>query len=196
MSPRSKESNKKPTVVENTADAGAATVAAHREPGTEAQRSLSLAEQRALLLLPVHDADTIKSYVKPHEGFARVAPLSLKRLSSYPDIASALRLDLPGLSAELLRSSELGEQEDIAYRLYRRALENRLSIESEVFRALLKLNRFLQSSEDEELQRDFADLAEWVAARTESARRRPPASPEEHPDPATEPAEPAEPKPE
>lgn len=195
MSPRSKKSDKKPTFVNNPADSAAPAVAEHREPGSAAQRSLSVAEQRALLALPVHDADMIKSYVKPHEGFARVAPLTLKRLGSYPDVASALRLELPELLAELARSSELGEQEDVAYRLYRRALENRLSIENEVFRALLKLNRFLQSSEDEELQRDFADLAEWVAARTESSRRRPPAGPEEGPDPATDEAAPAEPGP-
>ena len=77
--------------------------------------------------------------------------------------------------------------------MYRRALENRLSIENEVFRSLLQLNRFLQSSADEELQRDFTDLAEWVAARTEGSRMLPPAGPEEGPDPA---AEPTEPKPE
>ena len=173
MSARSNVRNRNSAVAKSNHEASRPAVAEHGAtalPGS--RRGLSAEEQGLLLGLPVHDADTMRSYVKPHEGFERVAPLTLKRLASYPNIASALRIDLADFESQLQRVGELAEQEDIAYRLHRRAMENRLSLESELFRGLLKLNRFLQSSDDEELQRDFADLSEWVASRTEGARRR------------------------
>ena len=136
-----------------------------------ARRGLSEEEQQRLLLLPVYDAEAIKSFSKPHEGFERVGPLSMNRLRSYPDIASALRIDIPVYEADGARARELAEQDDIAFRLHRRALENRMCVESEMYRSLLRLNRFVQSSGDGELQRDFKELADWIAARSESGRR-------------------------
>lgn len=147
--------------------------AEHAAPVTEgARRALSADEQQRLLGLPVHDAEAIKSYSKPHEGFERVGPLAMDRLRSYPIIASALRIDIPGYEADGARARELAQQEDIAFRLHRRALENRLCIESEMYKALLRLNRFVQSSGDGELQRDFKELSDWIAARTAGGRRR------------------------
>ena len=185
MSARAKSSRSKSAAAAHpTANPEATTTAPlPAEPVT--RRSLTAVEQQHLLQLPVHETEAMRSYVKPHEGFERVAPLSLKRLAEYPDIVSALRLDVAELEAALGQAAVLAEQEGIAFRLHRRALENRLCVESTVYRALLKLNRFLQASADEELQRDFSELADWVAARMEGARRRDPGEPDTEPEPAT-----------
>ena len=137
-----------------------------------ARRGLSAEDQQRLLALPIHGAEAIKSYTKPHEGFERVGPLTMNRLRSYPDIASALRIDIPGYATDGAHARELAEQDDIAFRLHRRAMENRVYIESEMYRSLLRLNRFVQSSGDAELKRDFKELADWIAARSEGGRRR------------------------
>ena len=111
-----------------------------------ATNTLSDADQGELLDLPLHTSKEIQSYLKPGEGFERVAPIALALLTSHPEIAAALKLDSAALSAELARGLHLAELAAIAENLARRANENRLEAESDVYRALLKVNRFVQTS--------------------------------------------------
>ena len=129
-----------------------------------ATNTLSDADQTELLKLPLHTSKEIQSYLKPGEGFERVAPIALAILANHPEIAAALKLDTANLEAELARGIHLAERAAIAENLARRAYENRLEAESDVYRALLKVNRFVQNAEDTGLEQEFAKLSEWIAS--------------------------------
>jgi hypothetical protein len=129
-----------------------------------ATNTLSDADQTELLKLPLHTSKEIQSYLKPGEGFERVAPIALAILANHPEIAAALKLDGAALSAELARGLHLAELAAVAENLARRADENRLEAESDVYRALLKVNRFVQNAEDTGLEQEFVKLSEWIAS--------------------------------
>lgn len=163
-------------------------------PDEPARRRVSEDEQTTLLQLPVYSQDAIRSFVKRHEGFERAVPRALKRLQNYPNMTATLKLDLPQLDADFAAVCTLIEQEDIVFRLYRRAFENRLAKESTLMRAMLKLNRFLQNSDDAELVRDFAELSSWITARTGGGRTREPGEEEPEPAPPAPAADPDKPE--
>ena len=91
-------------------------------------------------------------------------------LAYHPEIAAALKLDTAGLKAELARGIHLAERAAIAENLARRADENRLEAESDVYRALLKVNRFVQNAEDTGLEQELVKLSEWIASTHHFAR--------------------------
>ena len=144
-----------------------------------ATNTLSDADQADLLKLPLHTSKEIQSYLKPGEGFERVAPIALAILANHPEIAAALKLDTVDLTAELARGIHLAERAAIAENLARRADENRLEAESDVYRALLKVNRFVQNAEDTGLEQEFVKLSEWIAGTHGGGRAAAPAPVEE-----------------
>jgi hypothetical protein len=129
-----------------------------------APKTLSDADQAELLELPLHTSKEIQSYLKPGEGFERVAPIALALLAGHPEIAAALKLDPAALKAEHASGIHLAERAAIAENLRRRADEKRLESESDVYRALLKVNRFVQNAEDAGLEQEFVKLSEWIAS--------------------------------
>jgi len=141
------------------------------KPQQLTQNKLSDANQTELLKLPLHTSKEIQSYLKPGEGFERVAPIALALLASHPEIAAALKLDAAALTAEHARGLSLAELAAIAQNLERRADESRLEAESDVSRALLKVNRFVQNAEDAGLEQEFAKLSEWIASTHGGAGR-------------------------
>ena len=144
-----------------------------------ATNTLSDTDQAELLKLPLHTSKEIQSYLKPGEGFERVAPIALAILANHPEIAAALKLDSAVLEAELARGIQLAERAAIAENLARRADENRLEAESDVYRALLKINRFVQNAEDTGLEQEFVKLSEWIASTHGGGARTAAAAPVE-----------------
>jgi DNA repair protein RadC len=145
------------------------------KPQQVTQNKLSDTDQEELLKLPLHTSKEIQSYLKPGEGFERVAPIALALLASHPEIAAALKIDAAALTAEHGRGLHLATRSAIAQNLERRADESRLEAESDVYRALLKVNRFVQNAEDVGLEQEFAKLSEWIASTHGGATR--PAAP-------------------
>jgi hypothetical protein len=125
---------------------------------------LSEAEQTTLLKLPLHSTAEIRTYARPAEGMERVAGAVLARLSRHAALAESLHIDAARLNAQVNEATALADLERRAEALRRRAFENRLANESDVYRALLKLNRVVQHSDDPELAIEFKDLADWVLA--------------------------------
>ena len=148
------------------------------KPKPLAKTTLSDAEQTELLTLALRTSKEIQSYLKPGEGFERIAPVALALLAAHPEIAVALKLDPTTLEAEHARGLVLADRAAIAQNLMRRADQNRLQAESDVYRALLKLNRFVQNAEDEGLAQEFLKLSEWIASTHGGAT---PAAPEPAP---------------
>lgn len=141
------------------------------KPTTKA--TLTDAEQSALNKLPLHTPQEIASYARPGEGIERITPLVTKALAKHPAIATALKIDPEQLSRTAGDAAELNRLEASTHMLYRRAMENRLELESDLYRALLKLNRFVANADDRELEVEFAALAEWVASATAHASPAP-----------------------
>jgi hypothetical protein len=127
-------------------------------------KTISESDQRTLLELPLYSVKEIQSYLKPGEGFERAAPVALDHLAAHPEIAVALHLDVAALKQELARGIHLAAEAEIAENLARHAQENRLKVESGVYRAILKLNRFVQNAESAELMQEFSVLSDWVAS--------------------------------
>ena len=125
---------------------------------------LSETQQQKLLKLPVHTTAETRSYLKPGEGLERIAPIVLNMLESAPHIGAALKLDAEKLRKQLESRAELTQFEATTFNLYRRAAENRMAADSELYGAMLKVNRFVQNSGDAEYARDFSDLSEWVSS--------------------------------
>ena len=127
-------------------------------------KRLSEDQQDRLLVMPVYRSEDIQKFLKPGSGMDKVAPKALDLLEATPEIAKALKLDVDGLRDSLSQREELAHLEDTAYNLYRRATENRMRLDSEVYAALLKVNRFVQSVGDAGTQRDFSDLSDWISS--------------------------------
>lgn len=161
------------------------------KPQQLASSKLSDTDQDELLKLPLHTNKEIQSYLKPGEGFERVGPIALALLAGHPEIAAALKLDAAALTAEHARGIHLATRAAIAQNLERRADESRLEAESDVYRALLKVNRFVQNAEDAGLEQEFAKLSEWIASTHGGAARPavPVAAPVAVPVPVPVPAE-------
>ena len=148
-------------------------------PKSKEPKILTEAEQRAMLKLELYSNAEIKALAFPSEGFERVAPTVLDKLSGHLDLVSALKIDLAHLKAQVEEARVLGDAERRAEALYRRAKENRMANESDVYRALLKVNRIVQNAGDPELEIEFKDLGEWVAGSHEggSGPGNPPGGP-------------------
>ena len=120
----------------------------------------------------------LREVVLPDEGEdseALEALLPREAPAAYVQRVTALKLDAAHLSDELTRGLSLAEKAAIAENLRRRADENRLEAESDVYRALLKINRFVQNAEDTGLEQEFAKLAEWIASTHTGGRAAAPA---------------------
>jgi hypothetical protein len=93
-----------------------------------------------------------------------VATAVLSRLPRHTALIETLHVDPARVRAQVTEASTLADLERRAEALHRRAYENRLANESDIYRALLKVNRVVQNSDDPELAIEFKDLADWVAS--------------------------------
>ena len=133
------------------------------DTNTGTKRRLTDAEQDQLLALHLHNPEEIKSYLKPPEGIDRVGPTVVAYLQANPAVAAALKLNVPHLQDLLTQRTQLTGLEALALGLYRRARETRMEGDSDLYRAMLKVNRFAQNNEDTELEADMAALSKWVS---------------------------------
>jgi hypothetical protein len=136
----------------------------HAASAVTKPQKLSDADQVLLISYPVHAPAEVKSYVKPAEGLDRVGPIAAKFLEDNPAIATALKLDPALLRQELADATALDGPTATAYALYRRGYENAMEKRSDVTRAIFKLNRFVQNSDDQEQARAFVGVSDWVSA--------------------------------
>jgi len=127
-------------------------------------KKLTDAQQDKLLQLAVRTTSETRAFLKPGEGLERVAATTLDMMENTPQIGAALKLDAGKLRKQLESRAELSQYEATAFNLYRRAAENRMAADSDIYGAMLKVNRFVQNSGDAEYARDFAKLSEWVSA--------------------------------
>lgn len=139
-----------------------------------APRALTASEQKELTALHRHSAAEIAAMARPGEGFERVAPEALAALARHADLARILQLDPAELQAGYEAGRHLADLESVAYDLYRRAYENRMQHESEVYRALLKANRVAHAMGEADVLADFAMLDQWISS-THPGHAGPPA---------------------
>lgn len=132
--------------------------------GAAAPRALTAEEQQELIALHRHSAAEILAMAKPGEGFERVAPVALGALARRAALAKVLELDPAELEASYQEGRHLADLESVAYDLYRRAYENRLEHESQVYRALLEANRVAHDMGQPDVLADFSDLDEWISS--------------------------------
>ena len=127
-------------------------------------RKLTDEEQTQLLALPLHAPAEIRSYARPGEGFERVVPQCLQALKEHPEVAAMLKLDVEQIQRSFDEATALAGMEANVYNLYRRAMENRLDHESDVYRKILKINRVVQNADDPTLAADFKVISDWIAS--------------------------------
>lgn len=132
--------------------------------GTAVARALTAEEQKELVGLHRQSAAEIAALARPGEGFERVAPDALAALGRHPSLAKVMELDPAKLEASFEEGRHLATLEAVAYDLYRRAFENRLEHESEVYRALLKANRVAHSLGQPDVEADFSALDAWISS--------------------------------
>jgi hypothetical protein len=130
---------------------------------TTDSKRLSDDDQTLLLNQPLHSAADIKSYVRPAEGMDRIAPAFVAFLQAHPEIASALKIDPADVQSELADATQLDGPTSRAFNLYRRGYENAMEKRSDVVRAIYKVNRMVQNSDDEELAAEFSEVTDWVS---------------------------------
>jgi hypothetical protein len=120
-------------------------------------------DQTLLLNHPLHSPAEIKSYVKPAEGMDRITPTFVAFLQAHPEIATALKIDPAAVQSELDDAAQLDGPTARAFNLYRRGYENAMEKRSDVVRAIYKVNRHVQNSDDEELASEFTEVTDWVS---------------------------------
>jgi hypothetical protein len=154
----------------------------HETTASPVVQRLTDDDQTLLVSYPVHTAAEIKSYVRPARGLDKIAASATAFLRANPDVAKALKLDPDALDGEVAEAAKLDRPTAVAYQLYRRGYENAMELRSDVTRAVLKVNRFVQNAGDEELARATADISEWVSDTHAHGDAAPP--PDEPPPPA------------
>lgn len=132
--------------------------------GAPKPRTLTGEQQHELADLHRLSAAEVASLARPGEGFERVVPGALAALEHRPRFAAVLALDPKALAADFQQAEHLGALAEIAYDLYRRAFENKMALESEVYRALLKANRVAHSMGEPDVVADFAELDAWISS--------------------------------
>lgn len=125
---------------------------------------LSEERQEAIRTEPAYSTKEILRFLKPAEGFERIAPGALEALAQHPELAKLARANVPRLETTLRESVAFAKDEAIIASLAERVKGARLEREDEVYRVLLRVNRLVQESEDSALQSEFAPLGEWIAA--------------------------------
>jgi hypothetical protein len=126
-------------------------------------KKLTEPQQDRILAMALHPSAAVQSMLKPAEGMEPVAEKVFDLLEGSPAIAKALKLDVPELRARSAEHKDLVQFEGTTYKLYRRAATNRMAADSEIYSAMLKVNRFVQNCGDAEVADDFSELTKWIA---------------------------------
>jgi hypothetical protein len=126
-------------------------------------RSVSQPDQEYLLGLGVFTAEQTKRFLKPREGISKPADAAIRYLKASPAIGVALKIDPEKLGVLLQERDRLEKLESTTHNLFRRAAENRMAADSDLYGALLLFGRFVRSTDDPAMARDLEELLNWIS---------------------------------